>query len=593
MGKKVKAVSRFMINNGNPIEVNEETEDSQSKKNEQIVASVCRMFQAASDKRQPFLPLWDEIANYMLPVQNGFYNIDALAVTSPVAERLDVYDDTAANSLVKTASALYSFTANPATEWFSFSLPIIKDSQESYIDLCNDTDIRKYLVETKTIVAKYLNRAISSAMHPVMQETMAFSTSAIYLKEEDDSALAMTAIPVSIRELYILDNSSRQVDKVMRVVQLTAEQAAEQFGVAALHKEVSEQLADNPYKANIYIHAIYPRTQRDVTLQDNKNKKFASVWVDYRNKHLVGESGVDEFPYGVSRINVHGNMVYGYSPGMMVRNNVKSLNKTQRQKLEAGDKALNPPMNVPMDTYPNPVSLKPAALNYYEIEAGNALASPMNNFGPVQIAQDNIQDLRAQVKEGLLNDLVQPVGGDTTYHAQQEQLLQLRLMAPWQGGFEKDLLGPLVIRAFNILTRHDLLPEAPQRLLDYLQGGKKKIQLVYESPLANAQKFPILQGIDRTIQFAGGLAPVGGMDSIKVHETIKLYSALSGAPVQMLNSDTERAAIIKQREDAMKAQQEQQNKLMMAGQVPGLAKAAKDMSDVDPEKMKSMFGQGA
>ena len=573
------------------MDIKPQTEETLApSRNDVTVNHVCRMFQAASEKRQSFLPVWDEISNYMLPIQDGFYNIDKQGVVNSVSQRLDVYDDTASLALVKSASALYSFTANPATEWFSFSLPVIQNSKERYEDILNDTDIKKYLSDTKKIVTKYLNRAISSAMHPLMQEAMAFSTSAIYIKEEEDSALAMTAIPVSIRDLYILDNSSRQIDKVIRPVLLTAEQAAEQFGEANLHPTVIEQLKDSPYDTVVYLHAVYPRTSRDVQSKENINKKYASVWVDYKNKFVVSESGLDEFPYGIARINVHGDLVYGYSPGMMVRNNVKSLNKTQRQKLEAGDKALNPPMNVPMDTYPNPLSLKPAALNYYDPEAGAALAAPINNLGPAQIAIDNIQDLRQQVKEGLLNDLIQPVGGDTTYHAQQEQLLQLRLMAPWQGPFEKDLLGPMVIRGFNILYRHKLLPEPPARLVEYLKNGEKKIQLMYESPLAKAQQFPILQGIDRTIQFAGGLAPVGGMDSIKVHETIKIYASLAGAPIDILNTDNELKAIQKKREDAIKEQQEAQNKMAMMSQVPNLARSVKDMSSADPEKLKSMFG---
>ena len=93
--------------------------------------------------------------------------------------------------------------------------------------------------------------------------------------------------------------------------------------------------------------------------------------------------------------------------------------------MNAGDLALTPAMNVPIDTYLNPLSMKPAALNYHEPDAAFR-AEPMHTIGNFQINIDTIQDAREQVRQGMLIDLINQNDKDNTYQAMQEQLLQLR-----------------------------------------------------------------------------------------------------------------------------------------------------------------------
>ena len=141
-------------------------------------------------------------------------------------------------------------------------------------------------------------------------------------------------------------------------------------------------------------------------LPDNLNKPIASVWVDYTTKKIIYESGFDEMPYAIARINVPAGFVYGFSPAMNIRHTIQSLNKLVRQKLNAGDLALTPAMNVPLDTYVNPLSLKPAALNYHEPDSPYR-AEPMHTVGNFQINTETINDARTQVRQGMLIDLIE------------------------------------------------------------------------------------------------------------------------------------------------------------------------------------------
>ena len=321
---------------------------------------------------------------------------------------------------------------------------------------------------------------------------------------------------------------------------------------------------------------------------------FASIWIDIATKSILYESGFEEMPYAVARINVPAGYVYGFSPAMNVRHTIKSLNKLVKQKLTAGDLALMPSMNVPLDTYVNPLSMKPASINFHEPDA-QYRAEPMHTIGNFQINTETIKDARDQVRQGLLIDLIEQTNKDNTYQAMQEQLLQLKLMSPWQGSIEEDCLKPLVIRVFSILKRRGgILPEMPAILQRAIENRSVKLSIVYESPLAKAQQHFKVSAIERVLSFAGSLANLGGMNAVNVDETIRLYSELLGAPPGVLYSPEEleeknrqQSQMIQQQQDALLRQQQAQTAQSEAG-------AARDASQAQliQQQLSNAIGGG-
>ena len=84
---------------------------------------LLKRYTEAKNKRQQYLPIWQEVANYTLPYRGGFYDVSVeTGAISTFDTHAEIYDDTAQNALTKAASAMYSYTANPATQWFDFTL---------------------------------------------------------------------------------------------------------------------------------------------------------------------------------------------------------------------------------------------------------------------------------------------------------------------------------------------------------------------------------------------------------------------------------------------------------------------------------------
>ena len=213
--------------------------------------------------------------------------------------------------------------------------------------------------------------------------------------------------------------------------------------------------------------------------------------------------------------------------------------------------------------------MKPAALNYHEPDAAYR-AEPMHTIGNFQINTDTIKDARDQVRQGLLIDLIEQENKDNTYQAMQEQLLQLKLMSPWQGGIEKSCLRPLVLRVFAILSRRGgILPDMPPILQEAIKQGSVKLKIVYESPLAKAQQHFKLSAIERVLAFAGQTAQVGGMETVNLDEMIRLYAELLGAPQGILYSPEE----MEQKRQQQQQQQDQMQQAMMMQQQAQTAQA--------------------
>lgn len=544
---------------------------------------LLKRFTEAKNKRQQYVNIWQEVANYVLPYRGGFYDVSPNTGAIQVFDRsAEIYDDTATNALTKAASALYSYTANPATQWFGFTLvsaPVKKNNKTANIaKLMASHDIKTYLEETARIVCSYINASLSTPLHGFCQELLGFALSG-FLILEDYTNKVLNIQPIAAKDLFVLNDVYGGVGEVYRTVVLTNEQAVSLFGYG-LDQSVLDDAKENPLKERTYIHAVLPRAVYDPNQHDKLNMPVASYWIDYQSRKVVSESGFEEFPYSIGRINVPAGYVYGFSPAMNIRHTIKSLNKLMKQKLNAGDLALTPAMNVPLDVYVNPLSMKPSALNYHEPDAGRT-AEPMHTIGNFQINIDTIQDSREQVRQGLMIDLINQNDKDNTYQAMQEQLLQLKLMSPWQGNLERDALRPLVIRVFNILRRRGgILPDPPPELAAAYKEGVH-LEIDYQSPLAKAQRHFDVSATERTLAFGAQLAQVGGMDIINVEEAMRTYAELLGAPKKILYSE---AVMRKKRQEQAAMQQammQQQQQLQEAQMVQAGAQTARDAAQAD------------
>jgi hypothetical protein len=521
-----------------------------------LIAQLDRRYKTLQTQRSNWEKHWQELADYMLPRK-----ADITKKRTQGDKRTElIYDGTAVHAVELLSSSLHGMLTSPSTPWFSMRYrdPALQnnDAANEWLELCMDQ------------MYKAFNRSnFQQEIHELYYDLVVFGTAALYL-EGDQDGLRFSARHIA--EVTVAEDANGKVDTVYRKFKMTSRAAAQRFGEDNLPTQMTKDLKDDPHKEHDLVHAVYPRTEAKGKLA--KNKPIASVYYHLDSKHLISESGFDDFPFMVPRFVKDSVSTYGRSPAMNALPDVKMLNKMSETTIRAAQKQIDPPLMVPDDGFVLPVRTTPGALNFYRTGTRDRLE-------PLQIGANNPLGLnmeeqrRNAIRQAFYVDQLLMSQGPamTATEVLQRNEEKMRLLGPVLGRLQSELLQPLISRSFALLLRNGLLPAAPEQL----QG--QDIDIEYVSPLAKAQKLTDLQSMLRGFEVmmqVAEIAPV--MDYLDSDKLVQYLVEVTGIPARVIRSDDEVARIRRQQQQAQ-AQQAQMEQQMMnaeaAGQVAPLVKA--------------------
>ena len=521
-----------------------------------LIAQLDRRYKTLQTQRSNWEKHWQELADYMLPRK-----ADITKKRTQGDKRTElIYDGTAVHAVELLSSSLHGMLTSPSTPWFSMRYrdPALQnnDAANEWLELCMDQ------------MYKAFNRSnFQQEIHELYYDLVVFGTAALYL-EGDQDGLRFSARHIA--EVTVAEDANGKVDTVYRKFKMTSRAAAQRFGEDNLPTQMTKDLKDDPHKEHDLVHAVYPRTEAKGKLA--KNKPVASVYYHLDSKHLISESGFDDFPFMVPRFVKDSVSTYGRSPAMNALPDVKMLNKMSETTIRAAQKQIDPPLMVPDDGFVLPVRTTPGALNFYRTGTRDRLE-------PLQIGANNPLGLnmeeqrRNAIRQAFYVDQLLMSQGPamTATEVLQRNEEKMRLLGPVLGRLQSELLQPLISRSFALLLRNGLLPAAPEQL----QG--QDIDIEYVSPLAKAQKLTDLQSMLRGFEVmmqVAEIAPV--MDYLDSDKLVQYLVEVTGIPARVIRSDDEVARIRRQQQQAQ-AQQAQMEQQMMnaeaAGQVAPLVKA--------------------
>jgi len=188
--------------------------------------------------------------------------------------RVDTYDSTAILANTNLAAGMYSFLTPTNKRWFELS-PRQKSLQ-------NNSSVMQYFAEVNDIIYEEI---ASSNFALQMNESyldLGWAGIAGLMLEEStgDSPSCLSFRNMHYSTYYIAESNQGVVDTLYRRFKLTARQAVQEFGddvgekILEAAKDIKTQ--DKEYK---FIHAIFPRTDRDKTKKDAENMPWASIYV--------------------------------------------------------------------------------------------------------------------------------------------------------------------------------------------------------------------------------------------------------------------------------------------------------------------------
>lgn len=486
-------------------------------------------------RRAPWESHWQELSDYVLPRRG-----DIARITSPGAKRnAKIFDSTAIEANEILAAGLHSMLTSPATPWFELR---VRD-----IALLGDREVRAWL----DLAAKEMHAALNASnfqteVHELYLDLGCFGTAAMFIEEDAEQLVRFSTRTLS--EIFVAQSATGRIDTVFRKFSFTARQAVQRFGEDAVGERVRKLFRENSESEIELLHAVIPREERNIGKRDSRNMPFASLYVDIMGRHVLSESGFQEFPYVVPRWSKASGEMFGRSPAMKALADIKMLNEMCRTTIKAAQKVVDPPLLVADDGVMLPVRTTPASLNYARfLPNGTDPIRPLRTSADVGLGLQMEESRRKSIRSAFFVDQLQLAGSPqmTATEVLQRTEEKLRLLGPMLGRLQTELLMPLIERVYGIMVRSDVLPEPPGSLT----GAQAEI--TYVSPIARAQRSTEAQGLLSLIQIVAPLAQFQPdlLDNIDGDAALKHLWTLFSVPQGLLRDERQVAAIRKGRAD--------------------------------------------
>lgn len=553
--------------------------------------------QKLKSKRQNWDNLWQDLSDYFCPGR-----ITAIRREEEGARKTKkIYDNTGADAAQKLAAGLYSRTVNPASKWFYIT------TETSDEELEKDKDVNNWFDIARDRTQSVINKRGTGALYQTYCDLTSLCNAVLFIQEDPIHGVSFRTYPID--RVDIAEDYRGVVDTVYRKFEMTLRQIDQEFPGKLPHDKLQQMETEPDAKAWV-LHVVAPRTDRDPDKIDNLNMPFESLYILCEGPVLLEESGYPEMPYAVARLEVLAGELYGRGPATIALPEVKSLNEMAKLQLDGSNMRLRPPLDVPLNAYVNPIQLIPGYKNLNQDEGGRRITA-LNVAGDLQYTAKDIELQQNKVKEIFYNDqlYLRTNAEMTATEVQKRSEIQMQLMGPWQGRLELELFEPMINRILGILIRTGEVPPPPQALLENAEetlsgrpqevidqirdhavlGGKKSkktkkqtpqqeakerqkystraLKIVYDSPLARAQRLVDVQVIDQvkmSIAQSMQLNPQGAQEYLMRFDMVQMEvdrAKALGLPTKYIVSQEE----FEQAKAQMQQQQQQQQVMQQMG----------------------------
>lgn len=482
-----------------------------------------------------------------------------------------IYDSTAPWANGQFANGMHAAVANPFEQWFTLRL---QDEE-----LNEDPEVLAWLEgETDGIMNDYSHPQANhkQSLHSYFLGQGCLGTSTVCQEwDEEIDGPCFSSIPLS--NTWISVDDKGRVNRVFRRVQWTKRQAINRFGEENIPPKLLKPEIKMDGEKYDFIHCVEPRIGRNPNGKGSKDMPFKSVWVFIGGAMVGGgggapaaqeepfvcwEGGYRTMPYHTGRWEVIEGEEYGRSCAMTALPDIRVLNQMAKVTLRAAQKVVDPPIIAPHDAFMSQFDQTPGAVNYYDSSAGlpNDACRPFITGANPELGEkimEPIKDAISKIFYADLGNIPFKKERQTTAEIQQQQDSILRNIAPLVGRQEAELLGPMIMRTFDLRQQWGKVKPHPKKI------AGKKLKIVYVSRAAQAIKSGKLGAlrafITDTVVPMAQVAPEV-KDSVDMDEVVAESAYLSGVTRKIFRTP-EAVALIRR---GRAQQQQQQDQLQAA-----------------------------
>ncbi|BDQ34329.1 portal protein [Pseudodesulfovibrio portus] len=529
---------------------------------QELAKSLLTRFKGLEEARQPWVPAWQELTEYMLPRKNSFASTSGTISFRGRASDSRIFDSTPLHALELLASSLGGLLTNPAMPWFDVA---VKDRA-----LADSAEVRGFLQDARQRMVAVFNAedtGFQTHVHELYLDIVLLGTAVMYVESDVSTMVRFSTRPLG--EVYVAESARGHVDTVYRKYEVSARQAVQEWG-AGCSEETLRKAEDKPEDKVEILHAVFPRTDRDPSGFGVANFPYASVYLEVKADRIVEESGYLEMPYMVPRWAKAAGEIYGRGPGQTALSDTRVLNAMARTALMAAEKMADPPLMVPDDGFLGPVRSGPGGLSYFRAGSSDRIqALPVNV--DLHATEEMMNQRRESIRRIFMGDQLTAEGpAVTATEAVIRQAEKMRVLGPVLGRLQTEFLSPLIKRVFRIMLRSGALPAFPEGLTP------DDLEVRYTSPVARAQKQYEAQGLAQVMEYLSPLVGSGDafgiMDNFDTDRVARHVAELFNTPSDYLKPEDAVASAREGKQQAASAAQ-------TASTVANAAAIAKTLSE--------------
>lgn len=511
---------------------------------------ILKIYEGMKSARGTWEHHWEQVREVMRPSAATFTGVQ----TPGGQSRTRVYDQTAEGALDRLAAGLVAALSNPQTQWFG-------------VRTASDVPMRERRVQEWLSTAERVLMAVfaspRSGFYPAQHEKyldLAFYGTGIgYIMERPLDLPMYNALP--LEQCFLAEDSGDMIDTLYRCWTMPASKARKTFGEAAGPKVLKAAADDNRHQEMYeFVHAVYPRYDRDPDKADARNMPWASVFINKTERHLISVSGYREFPFQCARWSKRAGEVYGRGAGVKALPDVKMLQRGMKVTIRAHEKSIDPPLQVSDDGVFGKINLTAGAINSVRWDmmrnAGGGAIRPIETGARPDIGEAFLGAVRERIEEIALTPLFRFARDPNMTATQVLQLTEqsMQQLNPILGRLQQEDLGPIIERSLSVLIRQGRIPEPPERL------DGEELLFEYVSPTAKAARIGEIRAVSQMIEVLQPMAQFepSVFDSLDPDRVPRRVVEVLSVPVELTRTAEEVQAIRDARQEAAQAAQQTQ-----------------------------------
>lgn len=330
---------------------------------------------------------------------------------------------------------------------------------------------------------------------------------AVPKKREGLGPIRFTSVPYG--QSVMAEGDDGRIDQFIRCMKIPAHQAVKLGDVSTDIQKAAEK---EPLREFEILHSILPRDMQEYSksaIKGSKDLPWASCWVEKEKGKLIKESGYRKFPVAIARYALISGSPYARGLAELALPDAKTLNLADQKALLKWDRELDPPTLTQRNSLVSKILDKRAGGNTIVNNIDKAVA-PLFDSGNWQshdlmAGRKELAILRIFHVNEILNLLSREKPELTAFEVNARLTLLQQILGPVFGILESEFLSQIVELTLDNMAHMGLLAQPPDEIA---QGDGDILDVIYEGPLARAQRNGDIQNIQQSVADVVGIQPL-------------------------------------------------------------------------------------